>query len=472
MFDSVRLRLTLWYVGVLSVILIGFSVAVYIFVQRNLYERLDTSLHSTLDLMSAALKHRADAGEIGPEAVTRALQDLRRADQAVAVLDAQGKFLGERTAVGGVHVRLPDQGLTSLKSTTFYSLPEHNPESDDSCRGVVGFVRLRPEGALYAVAINQSLEPLSDQLDLLEDVLYVAIPTALLLTGFGGWFLARRSLQPVAEMSVRAQRISAENLNERLPIVNPKDELGRLATAFNELLARLGNSFSQRRQFMADASHELRTPLSVIRTASSVTLERQDRKNSEYSEALAIIEQQARRLSRIVEDMFLLARADAGHPALQITEFYLDELVAETIRAATILAAQKEIRMELESLPEVHFRGDEGLLRQMMWNLLDNAVKYTPKGGTVRATLVSRSAKYVITVSDTGSGIPPEIQPRIFERFYRADKARSHTGNVNSSGAGLGLPIARWIAEVHHGRLALECSSENGSTFAVVLPRT
>src|SRR5262249_28390613 len=153
------------------------------------------------------------------------------------------------------------------------------------------------------------------------------IPVALVMAGLGGWFLARRSLQPVTAMSVRAQRIGAENLDERLPIGNPRDELGRLAAAFNDLLARLGNSFSQQGQFMADASHELRTPLSVIRTASAVTLEREDREKSEYREALDIIEHQARRLSRIVDDMFVLARADAGHPSLQVTNFYLDELV-------------------------------------------------------------------------------------------------------------------------------------------------
>jgi len=471
MLDSVRLRLTLWYVGVLSLILIGFSVAIYIFVQRSLYERLDASLYSTLEAVSVTLEHQGETGEIGGEATASALQELHRPNQAIAVFDARGQLLAEQMAEGVVHVRFRSSGVASLSSTSLYSLPEQNSESDDSCRGVVGHIRVPPRDTAYAIVINQSLEPVSEHLDLLQDILYAAVPLALTLTGLGGWFLARRSLQPVAAMSARAQRISAENLDQRLPVANPRDELGSLAATFNELLGRLGTSFSQQRQFMADASHELRTPLSVIRTTSAVTLQQEDREKSEYREALTIVEQQARRLSRIVEDMFVLARADAGHPSLQITEFYLDELLAETTRAAAVLASQKSLQLEVPPLPEAPFRGDEGLLRQMVWNLLDNAIKYTPKGGAVRIALVSRDAECVVTVADTGSSIAPEIQPLIFERFYRADKARSRSETMHEGGAGLGLPIARWIAEAHHGRLELQHSGETGSTFVVFLPR-
>lgn len=470
MFDSVRLRLTLWYVGVLSVILIAFSVAIYIFVERSLYERLDASLYSTLETVSVALKHQGENGEIRSETTARSLQELHVPQQAIAIVDATGKLFAEKTAEGPVHVRQPPLGLASVNSISFYSLPERNSESDDSCRGVVGHIRLRPRDASFTIMVNQSLEPTSEHLDLLQNVLYVAVPLALTLAGMGGWFLARRSLQPVVAMSARAQRISAENLDQRLPVANPRDELGHLAATFNQLLSRLGNSFSQQRQFMADASHELRTPLSVIRTTSAVTLQREDREKSEYREALTIVEQQARRLSRIVEDMFLLARADAGHPTLQITDFYLDELLAETTQAAAVLASQKDLQLEVPLFPEAPFRGDEGLLRQMLSNLLDNAIKYTPKGGAVRIALVTLDAEYVVTVTDTGCGIAPAMQPHIFERFYRADKSRSHV-ETDEGGAGLGLPIARWIAEAHHGRVDLQRSDHTGSTFVIFLPR-
>ena len=469
MFDSVRMRMTLWYVGVLSVILIAFSIAIYVFVQRSLLERVDSGLSSTLESVSASFEHAGATGENGQQVAKRVLRELHRPNQAIAIFDARGQLLAEQPGEGPVHVRLPESGISSLSSIRTYSLVEQNADSDDSCRGVVGRVSVPPD-ASYVVVVNQSLEPVYEQLDSLENILYVAMLLMLALAGGGGWFLARKSLQPVVAMSEHAQRISAENLDQRLPVVNPRDELGHLASTFNELLARLADSFSQQRQFMADASHELRTPLSVIRTASAVTLQQENREKDEYREALTIIEHQARRLSRIVEDMFLLARADADHPSLQITDFYLDELLTETARAAAVLAAKKCLQLEVPPFPETPFRGDEGLLRQMVWNLLDNAIKHTPRHGKIRIELERRDAEYAIRVHDAGRGIPPEVQPHIFERFYRGDNGVS-VAEASDGGAGLGLPIARWIAEVHHGRLELQCSAATGSTFIVFLPR-
>jgi heavy metal sensor kinase len=472
MLDSVRVRLTVWYVGVLSLILVTFSVTVYIFVAHSLYERLDTGLRSALEMVSAVVERQSATQEIKGEAVARALQELQLPNQAIAIFDMEGRLLGEKTAAGQVHVRLPYSGVTSMSTKSFYSLPEQNSESDDSCRGIVQRVRLTPSNASYLLVVNQSLEPLTDQLDALQNILYVAVPLALTLAGLGGWFLARRGLAPLMAISARAEHISVENLDQRLPIENPRDELGRLAATFNELLARLSSSFAQQRQFMADASHELRTPLSSIRTTATVALQREDREKSEYREALTIVEQQARRLTRIVEDMFSLARADAGHPALQDTEFYLDELLTETARAAAVLASRKNLQVEVSPLPEAPFRGDEGLLRQMMWNLLDNAIKYTPRTGRVRIVLESSNTQYSIIFADTGTGIPPEVASHIFERFYRADKSRSSPAETaGEGGAGLGLPIARWIAEAHRGRLELQHSDQTGSTFVVFLPR-
>jgi heavy metal sensor kinase len=304
-------------------------------------------------------------------------------------------------------------------------------------------------------------------------LLYVIVPASLLLSGVGGWFLARRSLSSVVAMSERARRIGAENLEQRLPVANPRDELGRLASTFNELLARLNESFSHQRRFMADASHELRTPLSVMRTATDVTLEREGRTEGEYRDALKIIDEQARRLSRIVEDMFTLARADVGQQGLRPCDFYLDELIMETARAAVVLASRKGVKVTVSPSAEMPFHGDEGLLRQMLLNLLDNAVKHTPGGGSVSVVLARSEGALTITVSDTGAGIPAEAWPHIFERFYRVDKARSRAeaARAGGSGAGLGLSIARWIAEAHGGSLELRRSeAAGGSTFVASLP--
>ena len=187
-------------------------------------------------------------------------------------------------------------------------------------------------------------------------------------------------------------------------------------------------------------------------------------------EALSIIEQQTQRLSRIVEDMFTLARADSGGIAVEATELYLDELLADATRTAKVLAARKGISLEMLPMPEAPFRGDEGLLRRMFMNLLDNAIKYTPNGGTVKTALELRDTNYGVSISDTGVGIPREAQAHIFERFFRVDKARTQT--AEGSGAGLGLAIARWIATVHQGRLELVRSDESGTTFLVILPRS
>jgi heavy metal sensor kinase len=272
-------------------------------------------------------------------------------------------------------------------------------------------------------------------------------------------------LKPVVAMSETARRISAQNLDQRLPIANQNDELGQLASTFNQLLARLSAAFLQQRQFMADASHELRTPLYVINTTTQVTLEQPHREESEYRDALMMIDEQSRRLTHIVEDMFTLARADAGRRELQKSSFYLDELTDEAARAARVLATPKGVAVEHSAASESPYYGDEGLLRQMILNLLDNAIKHTPTGGKVSLQLTRESENYLILVADTGSGIPPEAQSHIFERFYRADVARSS----QEGSAGLGLAICRWIAEAHGGTLALE-SAAGETTFTLELP--
>ena len=199
-------------------------------------------------------------------------------------------------------------------------------------------------------------------------------------------------------------------------------------------------------------------------------MQQSHRHEGEYRDALAIIGQQTRRLTRIVEDMFTLARADAGRPSLQPGDFYLDELLAESVCAAQVLAGRKGVGIELEPATETSYRGDEGLLRQMFLNLLDNAIKFTPAGGVVRVSLAQRDSTCEVTVNDDGTGIPEEAQGRIFERFYRVDQSRTRAESPSEGGAGLGLSIARWIAEAHDGRLELRHSDESGSSFVATLP--
>jgi heavy metal sensor kinase len=260
--------------------------------------------------------------------------------------------------------------------------------------------------------------------------------------------------------------MSAKNLKERLEVRNPNDELGRLAGVLNGLLARLDRSFESMRSFTADAAHELRTPLSIIRGESDVALS-QDRDEAEYKQALAIIQDEARRLSRLVDDMLSLARADAGQRPLEIRELYLNDLAEECCRATQVLALQKGISLSLQPSPDISVRGDEDLLRRLILNLLDNAIKYTPPGGVVSLEVVEEETSIRIVVTDTGIGIPPEAALRIFERFYRVGKARSRV----DGGSGLGLAIAKWAAEAHEGTINCTSAPGEGSSFVVDLPR-
>src|SRR5260370_3084566 len=270
-------------------------------------------------------------------------------------------------------------------------------------------------------------------------------------------------------MSGQAGGIGAANLHERLAVQSDRDELGHLARSFNSLLDRLSQSFERQRRFMADASHELRTRVAILRGEAEVALSQHARSPEEYRESLGVLHQEAERLTHIVEDLFTLTRADAGQYPLQPREFYLDELVSECVHSARTLALAKKICLNFEEASESPISADESLLRRMILNLLDNAIKYTLDGGRVTVTCHREGENYVLSITDTGAGIPTELQPRIFERFFRVDKARSRAES-DGGVAGLRLSISRWIAEAHHGRLELTRSDSTGSTFSAYLP--
>jgi signal transduction histidine kinase len=220
---------------------------------------------------------------------------------------------------------------------------------------------------------------------------------------------------------------------------------------------------------MADASHELRTPVAILRGEAEVALSQQARSLDEYRESLGVLHQEAERLTHIVEDLFTLTRADAGQYPLQPRDFYLDELVTECVHSARTLALAKKITLTFDGASESPIQADESLLRRMILNLLDNAIKYTSEGGRATVACRRQGDEYILSITDTGTGIPAELQPRIFERFFRADEARSRTQS-DGGGAGLGLAISRWIAEAHQGRLELTRSDSKGSTFTATLP--
>ena len=277
-----------------------------------------------------------------------------------------------------------------------------------------------------------------------------------------GYLLAKRSLKPVSEMSRQAKNISANNLHSRLLVKNGRDEIGGLASVINDLLERLENSFEQQRRFMADASHELRTPLAIVLGESEVALSKENRPNEDLRESLAIVNDESKRLAKIVEDLFTLARADSGQFKTHFVEVYIDEIVADCVLSIRTLAEKRHIKIEVLA-DETRIKGDEKLLHRLFLNLLDNAVKYNCDGGMISIAIENKQ----VTITNTGVKIQEAEQSKIFERFYRVDKARTGGEETNTSGAGLGLSISRWIAELHEAKLELVISDEIQTIFAI-----
>ena len=456
MFDSVRTRLTLWYLAILALVIIFFAVLTYFSTVRV----LNRDLNSRLEEMSRNFKFALDAEQADEE-------ENRQSDQTISETLNEFSFRDYQFAVFASDGRL-------IASTVKFLLPNgvenSSPLSDVKIKSETFRVYAAPLESgqnQYRLLIFYSLKEQKTFEYRLTRIFLVAVPLALLLAGIGGYFLARKSLAPIVEISRQASQIGATNLHERLPVVNQKDELGMLAETFNLLLSRLENSFAQQRRFMADASHELRTPLAIVRGESEVALLKSNRSSKDYRESLSIVHDESKRLTRIVEDLFTLARADAGQFQTNFTQIYLDEILADCVRAVRVLAEKRHVTIALEAAEDLLFQGDKELLHRMFLNLLDNAVKYNRENGTIKIEARVADGRFRITFSDTGIGISTEDQPKIFERFYRADIARSRAEETETSGAGLGLAIADWIANLHHGNIELVSSGETGSVFAV-----
>ena len=464
---SLRARLTVFYVSALAVALVAVGGLIYVLLARALYSRVDDNLHALLQITGNSLRNDLEEGQDVADAARSTAAELSSREQMLAIYDPAGRLLAEAGRDSDLTITLPDLSTLPRADPALVTVAEER-DRDDRHRLAIRRIELPAFKVHYVAVAGSSLERIDEELEELRHILLYVVPIALALAALGGWFLAHRGFSPVAAMAARAQRIGAEDLSARLPVTNPGDELGRLAETFNALLGRLESSLTQQRQFMADASHELRTPVTTTRTAANVALQRPHRDEQEYREALEIIEQQTTRLSRVVEDMFTLARADAGNYPVRRDAMYLDELADEVVRAARIVAAGRGVEIALESAAPATFLGDEELVRRLIANLVDNAVRHTDEGTTVRVEITRTSNTFAIAVTDRGAGIPAESQPHIFERFYRADSARTRSNGPG--GAGLGLALVRWISEVHGGRVELTSSSAKGSTFTVTLP--
>ena len=450
---SLRARLTIWYTLALFVVLCVFGANVLWQQRRIGIRRVDRELEGLAATLANVVRDELSEQDDLVTAATEATATVTAPGRALAILDTRGRVLGARWS--GLELRdpLPQDGAGPSVRTVGTGAGAWRVHASPRAFG---------DRTLVLLLASPMSNVLREQREAQEAML-VGIPIVLLLAGVGGLWLASIGLRPITDMARRAASIAPTGL-EDLGQTQRTDELGQLAGAFNGLVARLRAALQTQRQFMADASHELRTPVSVVRATSDVILSRDHRDEAEYREAMGIVGGQARRLGRLVEDMLVLARADAGGYPLRPVDLYLDEVVADCRHAVDILATERGVTIRSDGSPDTPFCGDEDLLRRLVLNVLQNAVQHTPAGGSVAVDIRQEPEAVRIRVTDEGPGIPPDDQRRIFDRFVQLDPAR------RGQGTGLGLPIARWIAEAHNGTLVLERSDSSGSTFCASLP--
>ncbi len=458
--SSLRARLALWYLLMLGAVLLFLGAVVFWEVRGSLYQGVE----GMLEARAAAVSSQVVVGATGPH-YRGGDAPREEAETAVYLFGAHGRL---RDQIAGAAELPPRPGILSaalrgsqggvtVKESRYYMIP----------------VLDRQERVAGAIQVVTSLDTVNDQVNKLLALLLLAAPALLAVATAGGVFLAGRALAPIDRITRTARAIEAGNLAGRLGLAPRDDEVGRLAATFDGMLDRLERAFiqqeraaGQQRQFAADASHELRTPLTIIKGDLDVLLRRQ-RSAEEYEEVVRDVDEEVTRLGGLVEDLLTLARADSGQAELAREFVYLDALVDETAAGVRRLAEAKGVSVETRLAPDIAVVGDPVRLRQLVVNLLGNAVKYTPAGGRVRVTLGAVGhVQARLDVADSGIGIAPEDLPHVFDRFFRADKARARA----EGGTGLGLAIARWSAETHGGRIDVRSRPGEGAVFTVWLP--
>ncbi|MCC6791491.1 MAG: HAMP domain-containing protein [Thermomicrobiales bacterium] len=464
---SIRLRLTLWLTALLAAVLTGLTVLVYVVVADQMENRFDTTLRER----SAELKPE----RIHPKKGGYPDEDdcLPGVETQIATLDtfSDTLFAEQYDACGNLDAR--SSNLTTalpVPANVLEKVLDGHTKLFDAELADGTEVRIygrrtsdEPKNAA-AIFVAMPLGPLeSDLLRLRVLLVAVVLGTTTLAAGIG-WFLAAKAMQPVDRMTRAAQAIGgAADLSERVPVPQQHDEIGRLALTFNQMLGRLQQAFATQRQFLADASHELRSPLTAIRANVETVRRGVDTDPADRDETLRIVEREVDRMGRLVDDLLTLARADAGQEPLR-ERLSLDELLLEVYHQQRALAGR--VRLIVGEFEPVEIDGDPDRIKQLLLNLIDNALRHTPVGGTVTLDLTHTDHEARIRVRDTGAGIAPEHLPHIFERFYRIDSARSR----EAGGTGLGLAISREIAETHGGRIEVESTLGAGTTFTVILP--
>jgi len=459
-FTNVRQRLTLWYVFVFGLMLLLFICAATLLEYWQLTRQLYHAEIQDIETAEGLLAFAPDGRLVLHEEYHNHPQSILLLDRYMEVLTPSGQVLLRNSKLHGQDLGglpFPDEGLSSyherrvrLADGTHLLLISH-----------IHSIENRP----LLIRLAYSSAPIKHGVLQFVALLMMGVPPALLFAGVAGYRMARRALQPLQKMALRAETITANDLDQRLPVENPSDELGHMARVFNELLQRLQNSFEILKRFTADASHELRTPLSSLRSVGEVALQRLHTAE-EYRDTIGSMLEEVTRLTEMVDGLLSISRADAGQVALHLTTFSILELAREVVALLGLLAEEKGQKIQIEGNPELYVNADRLVLQRGLANIVENAIKHGPSASPI-SILVARNDNYIdISVEDRGETIREDLREKIFERFFRIDASRSR----QAGGSGLGLAIAKWAIEVNGGSVTLQAGQHGGNFFLLRLP--
>ncbi len=465
----IRVRLTIWHVLSLTLLLALFSSGVYIALRGALQENLDNRIETRVQVLMQVIQvedglpvlpiHVVPPGPVDDE-VENEVEGNLDDEGFIRVFDSSGGLLLDTSALDEELPPLIDDVRPVLAGAERWL----RVQGEEDTFRVLAVPISRNGNIIGAIAVAESEEDMQETLGTLEAIIGLAFPMAVLSAGLVGFILAERALAPVDRITQTARQLSAKNLNQRLGLDLPDDELGRLERTFDDMLERLDGAFQRQRRFTADASHELRTPLTIMRGEIEVTLSR-PRDTAEYRKVLEAVGEQSDRLIDLVNSLLLLARADAGEIPIQRDAVDVPAAVEIAIEQMRSLADEAGVTLSAAG-PAVTIPADLTLFHQLLFNLLDNAIRHTPEGGSVRVTWILEQDHLRLEVHDTGTGIAAEHLPLIFDRFYRVDAARGR----NEGRVGIGLAISRWIADAHGGSISAKSQAGAGSTFTVTMP--
>jgi heavy metal sensor kinase len=457
---SIGSRLTVWYLAIFAAAQLLFGLAMWVVLRQELYAVADGALKAQVEDLTNFIKSQKKKNMTLPKLREEASEsyDLEHSGDFLQIYDQDGNWIFRAPALEKNQFAPPS--LAATKHRTFQNLQLAN----QPFRFITQ--KIEVNGRFYTVQTGVPADQIVATLSLFRRYLLMLAPVLLLAAAGGGYWLSHKALAPVDAITRTARNIGGNNLSDRLEKLTTGDELQRLSDTLNEMLARLESAFLRVTQFTADASHELRTPISLIRTEAEIAL-RKSRGDAEYREALRHILLEAERTSTLVEELLSLARADSGRESLHLTLIDLRPVIAEIANEWCSLIEARNLKFSQQFADrELPVLADRSAVQRLLAILLDNAVKYTPPPGAIEMELDTQEDMAVITVRDSGIGIAESEQSKIFERFYRVDKARSR----ELGGAGIGLAIAEWIVQQHRGSITVQSRLGKGASFSVAFP--